>query len=293
MLKNGIVFPVLLLILVMVSIQSGAAIAKEWFSIVGVVEAAFLRISIASLILMAIFRPWKGKLKKSEYTAIFFYGSSLGGMNLLFYLALQRIPLGINVALEFLGPLTVALISSRHALDFLWAFLAIAGVTIISLQKFSPSALDPLGVVFALSAGGCWALYILFGKKAGTTIPGGKLVALGMFVAALVIFPLFLFFRENTPIFQFQVLKFAFIVAILSSAFPYTLEIFAIKALPLKIFGILMSLEPAIAAFSGMIFLKEELALFQWLAIACIISASIGCSLSIRPNSKKPTFFGT
>jgi inner membrane transporter RhtA len=271
------------LLVAMASIQIGASVAKNLFPVVGAVGATFLRLLFATLILFVIWKPWRGKLNTREMTAIALYGAALGFMNLLFYMALERIPLGIAVALEFTGPLTIALASSRKALDFIWAALAIVGIIMIMPLTHASRELDPVGMLFALGAGGCWALYILFGQRAGSSVHGGRATALGMLVAFLVVLPVGIGHAKGIVI-SYDILPIALVVSVLSSALPYSLEMFALKKLPTQTFGILMSLEPALAALSGLLFLGEYLSFIQWLAIACIMVASVGSSFSAKQD---------
>lgn len=265
----------------MVSIQAGASIAKHLFADLGVEGTTFLRIGFASLMLSAIWKPWRRKVRGAEWRAILPYGVSLGTMNLLFYLALSRIPLGIAVAIEFTGPLAVAIYLSRKPLDFVWAAFALAGILLVMPVTLGAQALDPLGVVLALGAGVCWALYIVYGKRAGTSIHAGVVSSLGMFVAALVVAP-FGIFVAGDSLFQFQFWPLALAVALLSSAIPYSLEMVALKKLSSKHFGILLSLEPALGAVSGFLILGEVLTGLQWIAICCVVVACVGSSATSR-----------
>jgi inner membrane transporter RhtA len=206
-------------------------------------------------------------------------------MNLTFYLALTRIPLGICVALEFTGPLAVALLSSKQKIDFIWAFLAASGIVLILPLKSGEAPLDPIGILLALFAGLCWALYIVFGKQLGTLISGGFATSLGMIVASLSTLP-FGLAKTHLSDFTPKILLIGTGVAILSSAIPYTIEMFAMKDIPTKTFGILMSVEPAIAALSGLLILGEHLQPTQWIAIFCVIVASAGSSKTSLVNQQ-------
>jgi inner membrane transporter RhtA len=276
-------FSIFTLLIAISSIQFGASIAKQLFPMVGPIGATILRLCFASFILLVTCRPWRGKLNQKQIMAVSLYGASLGGMNLLFYLALERIPLGITVALEFMGPLTIALAASRRILDFFWALLAVVGILLI--LPISPTAgkFDLLGVFFAVAAGACWALYILFGQRVGNTLNSARATALGMLVATLLVLPVGLFFLPHTNrLLNVQIMPLAFLTGLLSSVLPYLLEMIALKRLPVKTFGVLMSLEPAVAALSGLVFLSEDLTLMQWTAIVCIIFASLGSSWMAR-----------
>lgn len=266
-------------ILAMVFIQSGASVAKQLFPVIGPEGTTALRVGFSALILWLVFRPWRHWPKGRQWRALIIYGGCLGGMNILFYLAIERIPLGVGVALEFTGPLAVALLSSRRKLDLLWVGCALAGVFMLMPDMQGADALDPIGVVLALAAGGCWAGYILFGQKAGNLASGGATVALGMTIAALYLFPIGLV-TAGSALFQWKILPLALLIAVMSSALPYSLEMIALKRLPSKNFSVLMSVEPAIAALAGLFILAELLSLWQWLAIALVITASLGSSLT-------------
>ena len=272
----------------MVSIQTGASLAKHLFPLVGPQGSAALRLFFASLILLIVWRPWSHPPTGNQWGAIWLYGLSLGGMNLLFYLALAHIPLGIAVAFEFCGPLAVALFASRRAVDFLWVACAVGGLLLLlPLGGVATAALDPWGVAYALAAGACWALYIIFGRRVGASVHGGTATALGMCVAALVVLA-FGVVHSGLGLLSWNVLPTGFGVAILSSAFPYSLEMIALKKLPAHTFGVLMSMEPAIAALSGLIFLSETLSSLQWVALGLIILASAGSAASVRAPEPQP-----
>ncbi len=268
---------ILLLLVAMTSIQFGASFAKQIFDIVHPAGITMLRTSLAALFLLALWRPWRGTWDRSAWWHVLPYGATLGIMNLLFYMSLERIPLGIAVAIEFTGPLGLALLSSRRKQDLLWVLLAGLGIVLIS-PITGHDALDPIGLLLALGAGFCWALYIVFGKRMGRRIPAGTATALGMLVAALVTIPVGAF-HVNEQFFQAKVWWMGLMVAALSSALPYSLEMSALKHLPTKTFGILMSLEPALAALMGLLFLGETLNLQQSIAMLCIMAASAGCTL--------------
>lgn len=267
------------ILLAMITVQTGASIAKQLFPVIGPTGTTALRVGFSALILCLIFRPWRNLPKRHQWPAVIIYGASLGGMNILFYLAIARIPLGIAVALEFTGPLVVALLSSRRKWDLLWIALAVSGILLLLPDINSADALDPAGVMYALGAGGCWAAYILFGKKTGGLSSGGITVALGMTVGALYLVPIGII-TQGWAIFSWQLLPLAIAVAALSSALPYSLEMVALRRLPAQSFSVLMSMEPAIAALAGLLLLSELLTMTQWLAIILVISASLGSSLS-------------
>lgn len=261
------------------SIQGGAAFAKQLFPIIGADGTTFFRVWFSAIVLFGIWRPWRHRpsLKAFQYIAI--YGLSLGLMNWMFYQAFARIPLGIAVALEFIGPLGVAILSSRKGLDYIWALLAAAGIALILPHTDFSGSIDVVGVLFALAAGVCWGFYIIFAKKLGSHITGGRATAWGMMAAAISITPMTIHAVPWSTL-TVKTVLIALAVAILSSALPYSLEMKAIRRVPSKTFGILMSLEPAAAALSGLILLGEKLTLVQWAAIGCVMVASLGTTLS-------------
>ncbi|MBO9356199.1 EamA family transporter [Bordetella petrii] len=258
----------------MVSMQGGAALAKSLFPEAGAPGTAALRLLFSALMLLAYFRPWRIRLPASAWRLVVAYGLSLGAMNLLFYLSLRTIPLGIAVALEFTGPLGVALLTSRRLADFAWIALAALGLLLLMPHGADVHTLDPAGMGYALAAGLCWALYIVFGRRAGVR-HGTQTVALAATVAALAVLP-FGLAHAGPALFAPQLLPLAIGVAVLSSALPYALEITVLARMPVRVFGTLLSLEPVFAAWSGLLFLGETLTLLQWAAVAAIVAASAG-----------------
>jgi inner membrane transporter RhtA len=258
----------------MASFQAGASIAKGLIPVIGAPGTTALRLGLSALIVCVVQRPWRSLPSRSAVGVIIVYGLALGTMNFVFYLALRTIPLGIAVALEFTGPLAVALAGSRRRADFLWIGLAVVGLLFLLPIAPTERALDPAGVGFALAAGVCWALYIIFGQKAGRA-HGASASAWGMVIAAIVTVPVGVALAGRA-ILSPEVLPMGLAVAVLSSAFPYTLEMLALRQLATKTFGTLMSLEPAVAALAGLVFLNERLTVTQWLAIAAVMIASMG-----------------
>ncbi|WP_109400716.1 threonine/homoserine exporter RhtA [Proteus sp. TJ1640] len=284
--KLQVFYPVLLLLLSMLSIQSGASLAKSLFPVIGAPAVTALRLLLGTLILFFIFKPWRLKFTRESVMPLFLYGLSLGAMNYLFYLALETIPLGIAVALEFTGPLAVAMFSSRRAIDFLWIILVIAGLgLLLPIGDNIHDGLDPLGMLYALGAGVGWALYIVFGQRAGKGY-GAATVSIGSLVAAFIFVPIGMLQSSPDIMFSWSILPIALAIAILSTAFPYTLEMIALTRLPAKTFGTLMSLEPCMGAFIGIIFLHEHLTLIQWVALAFIVLASIGSTTTMKSKTK-------
>jgi inner membrane transporter RhtA len=271
----------------MASIQFGAATAQRLYPMVGAQGATALRVGLAALLLLAVRRPSLKGLTRTQMRAIALYGAALGCMNLLFYMALRTIPLGVAVAVEFIGPLAVAAAAHRGKLDILWLALAVAGL--IGFAPIAGAHLDPVGLAFALGAAFFWALYILFGRKAGEAGPGVA-ATFGMGVAALIVIP-FGAAHAGAALLSPALLPLALAVAVFSSALPYSLEMYALVRLPKATYGTLMSLEPAIGTLFGWLILGQRLTLRQDVAMACIIAASAGCTLCLvsargdRPDS--------
>jgi inner membrane transporter RhtA len=269
-----------LLAIAMVSVQVGAALVKGLFPAVGVAGATTLRLTLASLMLVVVWRPWRPGSRPRQLHTILIYGASMGLMNLLFYSALERIPLGIAVAVEFAGPLGVALAASRRAVDFAWIVLAAAGIVALLPFGIEPPgigarALSATGIAFALGSGACWAVYIVCGKRAGAAHGGAATTALGTLVGAVLVAPIGVA-QAGSALLAPAILPAACAVALLSSALPYSLEMYALTRLPTRTFGVLMSAEPALGALSGLCFLGERLTVLQWAAIASIMIASGG-----------------
>lgn len=276
--------PVGLLLIAMASIQSGASLAKSMFPIVGAQGTTTLRLIFASFIMLLILRPWRAKLNAKSLKTVIVYGMALGGMNFLFYMSLRSVPLGIAVALEFTGPLAVAIYASRRAIDFVWIALAITGLLLLIPTGENTDSIDLVGASYALGAGVCWAFYILFGQKAGAD-NGVQTAALGVIIAALFIAPIGIA-HAGAALLTPSLIPIAIGVAILSTALPYTLEMIALTRMPARTFGTLMSIEPAFGALSGLLFLNEVLSFAQWTAISCIIMASVGATLTMRSRSR-------
>lgn len=282
--KTSVWMPVAVILIAMLSIQSGASLAKSLFPLVGAPGVTALRIALGTAILVVIFKPWRLRFKKEQRLPLLFYGLSLGAMNYMFYLSIQTIPLGIAVALEFTGPLAVALFSSRRPVDFIWVVLAVLGLWFLLPLGQDVSQIDLTGAALALGAGACWAVYILTGQRAGEE-HGPATVALGSLIATIVFVPVGMA-QATESIWQWSVMPIGLAVAILSTALPYSLEMIALTRLPTRIFGTLMSMEPALAAISGMVFLGETLTFTQTLALCSIIAASMGSTLTLRRESK-------
>jgi inner membrane transporter RhtA len=278
--------PIAALMVALICFQLGATLAKGLFPIVGAGATAALRLAIASLILLAVWRPWHIRFTPRQLRTLIIYGVAMGWMNYFFYLALSYIPLGITMALEFTGPLGVALFASRRPIDFLWVLLAALGLIALLPLGLGGQPLSVLGVAYALAAGGCWALYILFGRRAGLA-HGGQITALGTVIGAVIIVPVG-FAHSGAQLLSPAILPAALGVAVLSSALPYSLEMFAMPRIPTRTFGVMMSLNPAAGALAGLFLLGETLTLIQWSAIASIVVASVGSAATreLLPNQR-------
>ena len=271
----------------MASFQLGASFAERMFPLVGAPGAAALRILGAAIMLGVVRRPWRGLKARGPWGSVVAYGVALGAMNTLFYLALRTLPLGIAVAIEFIGPLGVAMAASRRPLDLAWVALAVGGLFLLLPLGLGGAHVDLKGALLALAAGGCWALYIVFGRKAGEA-HGANATGLGVFVAALVFVPPQIAL-QGAALFTPAAIPLALIVALLSSALPYSLEMFALTRLPTRLFGTLMSLEPAVGALAGATLLRQSLAPVQWAGIALVMAASAGAAITGAPAPKPPT----
>jgi len=278
--SDTVAVPIAVLIVAMICFQVGAAMAKGLFPAVGAAGAATLRLALASIMLLAVWRPWRMRLNPREIRVIVFYGLAMGWMNFFFYLSLRSIPLGIAVALEFTGPLGLALVASRRAVDFLWILMAALGLLALLPLGLESKPLDVVGVGCGLAAGLCWALYIFYGRKAGAA-HGGQTTALGMVVGAVVIAPIGAA-QSGMQLLSPAILPAALVVALVSSALPYSLEMLAMPRLPTRTVGVLMSLDPALGALSGLWFLGESLSWVQWAAIASIMAASAASAATSR-----------
>ena len=263
------------------SVQFGATLSEHLFPVIGVEGTTACRQAFSAIILLLLFRPWQAMPGRKHWPIIALYGVLLGVMNLTFYCAIARLPLGIAVALEFTGPLTVAVLSSRKWIDFLWVACAVAGLAILVPLHGGAGHIDPLGVGFALIAATCWGAYILVGQKISLRVDGGKAVALGMTVSTLLTVPLGVV-RAGAALWAWPILLMGAGAAIVSSAIPYSCEMWALKRIPAKTFSLMMSLEPAAGALMGLWLLHEHLRGLQWLAIALVIAASAGSSLTSK-----------
>lgn len=281
LLKSPSAQAIVLLLLAMISIQSSGSLAKLLFEHFPVLTVSAIRMLLSALILAVVFQIWRANLKTVRWKAILSYGCALAGMNILFYLSIDRLPLGIAVSFEFIGPLGVALYYAKQKYDFIWVGLAIIGIILLFPFQQAAQSLDPIGIAMALGAGACWALYIVAGQKP-TGVSGNHSVCLGMFVGTLILLPVLLTSPALAQVNDHPYFMYFVILAITASALPFSLEMIALRNMTPLSFGTLTSLEPAIAALSGYIFLSEQLLWTQVLALLTIVSASIGCTITTQ-----------
>ena len=258
----------------MVSFQLGASVAKQLIPSLGAPGTTALRLGLSAIFVVLLQRAWRTVPTRKVWPVILAYGLSLGAMNFVFYFALRSIPLGIAVAIEFIGPLGVAVWASRRPVDYLWVTLAVVGLLLLLPLGVTDDRLDPVGVLCALVAGLGWALYIVYGQKAGRA-HGASASTWGLVVAACLTVPLGIA-DAGRALLTPWIWTFGLAVAVFSGALPYTLEMVALRRLSARTFGTLMSFEPAIAAVAGVVVLHEHLTAMQWLAIGLIIVASVG-----------------
>jgi inner membrane transporter RhtA len=271
--------PTALVIFSIISVQLGAAVAKSLFDSLGPGGTVFLRIAFAAFMLFLLVRPKLGGHDRAGYLVAGLFGLTLAGMNFSIYLAFDRIPLGVAVTLEFVGPLGVAVAGSRRVLDLLWVVLAAAGILLLApLGVLGGMDLDPVGVAFALLAGCLWASYILLSARTGSAFPGGTGLVIALCVGTFVLFP-FGIAGAGYALLDPKLLLAGFGVAMLSSAIPYSLELEALRKIPARVFGVLMSLEPAVAALAGLVVLGERLEMRAVAAIIFVTIAAAGASL--------------
>lgn len=265
-----------------VSVQVGAAIAKDLFSLVPPTAMVWLRLLTSALILVAIARPRLKGRSAADWRMALGFGVSLLTMNWAIYQSFARIPLGIAVTIEFLGPLTVAVLGSRRPRDLLWVLLAAGGVAILGV---APGDLTLAGVLFALLAGAAWAAYILLSAGTGRRWPGISGLAVASVVGAVVLAPPAVL-EAGSTLLDPKVLALGLAIGLLSSVIPYSFELKALRRIPPRVFGVLMSLEPAAAALAAMVLLSEFLSPLQWVAVGCVVAASVGATRSARPAAE-------
>ena len=268
----------------LVTLCAGTSLAKGLFPFVGAEGTTTYRLVFSTLLLMAFWRPWRRAWTWADVPILVLFGATLGLMNLLFYNAIKTVPFGLAIAVEFTGPLAVALWSSKKPLDFVWIVLAVAGMGLIlplgnaSGADMQAAAIDPVGIAYALGAGACWAVYIVVGQRVADRI-GAFATPMGMLVAALLVTPVGISVAGSSLLNPEWMLA-GLGIALLSSAIPYSLEMYSLKHLPKQTFSILLSLEPAVGALAGWLVLSEQLSTQQLGAIGLIMAASMGSAMT-------------
>lgn len=263
-----------------VSLQFGAALAMSLFPLVGPWTTTLCRLFISGLLLFLVMRPQVHQWSRSQWVSVALFGLSLGTMNAFFYVAISYIPLGTAVTIEFIGPLVLSAVLSRSIRDALWVGLAVGGVGLFGLERLlGLSSLRPIGVVCALGAGLFWALYILAADNAGKKVAGTGIIAVALLIGSLPSAPLGVahFFTVVTDT---HLLLLAIGTAILASLVPYTLEFLALRRLPPSTFGILLSMEPAVAATAGWLLLNQHMGVLGVIAVCLVVSACVGTAAS-------------
>ena len=268
----------------LITLCAGTSLAKGLFPFVGAEGTTTYRLVFSTLLLMAFWRPWRRAWTWADVPILVVFGATLGLMNLLFYNAIKTVPFGLAIAVEFTGPLAVALWSSKKPLDFVWIVLAVAGMGLIlplgnaSGADMQAAAIDPVGIAYALGAGACWAVYIVVGQRVADRI-GAFATPMGMLVAALLVTPVGISVAGSSLLNPEWMLA-GLGIALLSSAIPYSLEMYSLKHLPKQTFSILLSLEPAVGALAGWLVLSEQLSTQQLGAIGLIMAASMGSAMT-------------
>ena len=276
--------PLAALIVSLITLCAGTSLAKGLFPFVGAEGTTTYRLVFSTLLLMAFWRPWRRAWTWADVPILVLFGATLGLMNLLFYSAIKTVPFGLAIAVEFTGPLAVALWSSKKPLDFVWIVLAVAGMGLIlplgnaSGADMQAAAIDPVGIAYALGAGACWAVYIVVGQRVADRI-GAFATPMGMLVAALLVTPVGISVAGSSLLNPEWMLA-GLGIALLSSAIPYSLEMYSLKHLPKQTFSILLSLEPAVGALAGWLVLSEQLNTQQLGAIGLIMVASMGSAMT-------------
>lgn len=267
--------PVLLVLGAVLSVQFGGALAATLLPLIGVFGSVLLRILLAAAIMLAIVRPrWRGR-SREDWVTVTVFALALTAMNLCFYASLERLPIGVAVTIEFLGPLLLAAVTSRRARDGLAVLLALLGVILISQALTVPwGDMNFVGIGLAAAAGGFWAAYIVLSGRTGTRFEGLDGMAIALVIGAVAMLPLGLL-RAGAALLDGEVLLRGLGIALLSSAIPYSLELLALRRLSAGVFGVLLSLEPAAAALAGLLVLSQTLAPLQVLGMVMVVSASV------------------
>lgn len=275
----------LLVLVAIASVQTGSAVARTAFDVTGASGMTLLRLALAGLLLSAVVRPAVRHWTRAQWTAAVLLGLTMGAMNLVFYLAIRDVPLGVAVTVEFVGPLLLALVQTRRVWDLVWAVLAGAGVVLLGLD--GRGSVPITGLALALLAGMFWAGYILASARVGRVLPGVDGLAVALLVAALLALPFGAAGAARAAV-DGRALLVGAGVALLSSIIPYALELTALRSIPTRVFGVLMSLEPAAAAVAGLIVLDQVLGTRELVALAAVSLASVGVTYARRSDQPAP-----
>lgn len=279
---SGTLVGVALVIGSCLSLPFGAAVAAQLFPVLGPWGVTSLRVAIAAVLLVVLVRPRVRGWTRQQWLAAVLFGVSLAAMNGFFYAAIDRIPLGPAVAIEFLGPLVLAAVLTRRLADAVWVAVALLGMALLGIDGLiGADPLDPLGVVFILIAAGFWVMYIRMSARVGALIPGSSGLAMGLVVAAVLLIPVGVP-AAATVAADPSLLLLAAVTAVLSSVIPYSFELAALRRLPQRVFGVLLSLEPAFATLAGWLLLGQDATVLRLLAVALVIAASVGTTLGVR-----------
>ncbi len=278
------------MVLSMISYQISASFAKQLFSVLDPLTVTILRLCFAAILVTLMFRSWRiiSRLPYLRWRDLLCYSASLGLMNILFYLSLDKLPQGIAVGLEFAGPLGLALLSVKYRSDYIWVLLAIIGIVLmVPWGSANAENFSVFGAACALGAGLCWAIYIYFGQKVVQQNIGMHALTIAIIISALALLPIGLY-QDAPALVQTQHWGKVLMVALLATAIPYALDLLALKSLSKLSYGTLSSLSPALAALAGMVLLKEQINTWQWVALGCIMLASVGVTVGTSKRSRQP-----
>jgi inner membrane transporter RhtA len=282
----GILVPILAVITAMAVFQVGAAFAKALFPAVGPPGAAALRLFYGAIMLLALMRPWRNWPRNAPLVSMLGLGLAMAGAIQMFYMSIDHLPLGIAIAIQFLGPLAVAVFGSRRLLDLLWAVLAAAGVWCLVATSASGERIDLIGVAWSVGAAVSWGAYIILGRKV-TGAFGNATAAIAVSIAAIVIIPIGIA-TAGPALFAPDLIPLALMVALFSAAIPFSLEFFAMPRMPPRVFAVFMSIEPAFGVLFGFLILHENLTLVQMAGIAMVIAAAAGAAAGARTAKAHP-----
>jgi len=288
--SNSSLLAVLFMVLSMISYQISASFAKQLFSVLDPLTVTILRLCFAAILVTLMFRSWRiiSRLPYLRWRDLLCYSASLGLMNILFYLSLDKLPQGIAVGLEFSGPLGLALLSVKYRSDYIWVLLAIIGIVLmVPWGSANAENFSVFGAACALGAGFCWAIYIYFGQKVVQQNIGMHALTIAIIISALALLPIGLY-QDAPALVQTQHWGKVLMVALLATTIPYALDLLALKSLSKLSYGTLSSLSPALAALAGMVLLKEQINTWQWVALGCIMLASVGVTVGTSKRSRQP-----